>query len=591
MTANLNTGVQASKASGTGLSMASLRSGLSVDGLEAKLFADILSQTTVAPDRGAGKKAADVVAGSQNAPSAKKADTDASRDTGEDARAALRALMQRIREDAKALYQNRQRIRHLEKRPETQAENAQRPANAAPSKETAQDETMVAGTQSAASIIESATNETEAPKTGTDDAACSVPDSAAIDVDAMTDDDVVALAQQLLADIDKTPSRKTSVDERNLLDEGEALALVEDLVSAEQAALALLAKMMRGRAEKAQQGPHKGEAMDVDALGIAAEEAQDADVSADTTRGLIKERSPEESATARKERQQASFLAASGMDGDATSTKSGVLDDSRARDNLAPFLATIKNKPAAKGREDVQATGAKEEFLTLFNANNAFSANASLKGAVDPSAVRAGVTAEAASLGEAGARGNPLSQAQGPHHSLTGEGAKPAGSYDFASQLSAVRAQRGGSTGLPSAVEQIALQLHKSVKEGQNEMTVHLRPAELGRIAIRLTFGENKTVQGTVVADNQATLDLLLKDVGSLQRALQEAGLRADSGNLQFSLRGDGQPNFFNSDGNGDSGRHAKLGHAFAGAEDAEAFSDNDGETYYLTPGRVNMRV
>ena len=40
-----------------------------------------------------------------------------------------------------------------------------------------------------------------------------------------------------------------------------------------------------------------------------------------------------------------------------------------------------------------------------------------------------------------------------------------------------------------------------------------------------------------VTADRQETLDLLQRDSRGLERALQEAGLDADSDNLSFSLR------------------------------------------------------
>jgi len=92
-----------------------------------------------------------------------------------------------------------------------------------------------------------------------------------------------------------------------------------------------------------------------------------------------------------------------------------------------------------------------------------------------------------------------------------------------------------------------------------------------------------------VTADNPSTLNLLLKDVRGLERALQEAGLRADSGSLQFGLRGDGQAN-------GGSGQTAGNSSALADDSDSPSGAILPGyagpaETYYLTPGGVNMRV
>lgn len=162
--------------------------------------------------------------------------------------------------------------------------------------------------------------------------------------------------------------------------------------------------------------------------------------------------------------------------------------------------------------------------------------------------------------------------------------------YDFASQLSALRFTSGGAAGLPAAVEQVVLQMSRTLRNGSSEMSIQLRPAELGRIDVKLNFGSDGKVQGTVMADNSTTLHLLLKDVGSLERALQEAGLRADSGCLQFSLRGDGQAggqagNAF-AQANGQGSDSATL----SSATDL-ALPDEGSEIYYVTPGRVNLRV
>lgn len=172
-----------------------------------------------------------------------------------------------------------------------------------------------------------------------------------------------------------------------------------------------------------------------------------------------------------------------------------------------------------------------------------------------------------------------------------GAAPQPSNPYDFASQLSAARAARGGMTGLPSPLEQVVLQMNRGVKDGNSEMSIQLRPAELGRVDVKLNISSDGKVQGTVVADNQSTLNLLLKDVRSLERGLQEAGFSADPGSLQFSLRGDQQSggsfNFANQ-----SAFNAPT--FSSGASSTTHFpvsAVSEAETYYLTPGRVNMRV
>jgi len=168
------------------------------------------------------------------------------------------------------------------------------------------------------------------------------------------------------------------------------------------------------------------------------------------------------------------------------------------------------------------------------------------------------------------------------------EGTRTTSSYDAASQLSASKTSQAQGSSQLSVIEQVKLHLKKQAKDGTEEMTLQLRPSDMGRIEVKLKFDADKQVTGTVVADNPATLDLLLKDVGSLQRALQDAGLRADAGCLQFSLRdggGQGQGSF--ADGRSSSGFNQPMA-SLAKADLADAISV---ETYYLAPGRVNLSV
>jgi flagellar hook-length control protein FliK len=168
---------------------------------------------------------------------------------------------------------------------------------------------------------------------------------------------------------------------------------------------------------------------------------------------------------------------------------------------------------------------------------------------------------------------------------LHADHANRAHSYEQTGQLSALRASRGGAAGLPAAVEQVALALHRNVRNGNDQMTIQLKPVELGRVDIKLDFADGR-VTGVVLVENQTSMDLLQKDVRSLERALQEAGLRADSGCLDFQLRGEQQ----NQDSNTKNKR----------ADDSELVGDDllwsetdstDSELYYVTPGRVNLRV
>jgi flagellar hook-length control protein FliK len=86
--------------------------------------------------------------------------------------------------------------------------------------------------------------------------------------------------------------------------------------------------------------------------------------------------------------------------------------------------------------------------------------------------------------------------------------------------------------------DQIAVQIRKAVDEGVDKIRIQLRPAELGRVEIKLDIGADGRVAASVSAERPETMELLQRDARGLQQALQDAGLRADSGSLSFNLSG-----------------------------------------------------
>ena len=90
-------------------------------------------------------------------------------------------------------------------------------------------------------------------------------------------------------------------------------------------------------------------------------------------------------------------------------------------------------------------------------------------------------------------------------------------------------------------VEQIRIKITKGIKNGDT-IRIQLRPETLGKVDVRLEVHDGR-VSAYVVTDTRETLDLLKNDMRSLERALNEAGLKTDQGSLNFSLRGEGQSN------------------------------------------------
>ncbi|MES1990594.1 MAG: flagellar hook-length control protein FliK [Pseudomonadota bacterium] len=89
----------------------------------------------------------------------------------------------------------------------------------------------------------------------------------------------------------------------------------------------------------------------------------------------------------------------------------------------------------------------------------------------------------------------------------------------------------------------IALQVARNLQKGVNRFDIRLDPAEMGRIDVRMEVKKDGKVAAHLIVERPETLDLLRRDASSLQQALNDAGLQANSDSLNFSLRDDNAGN------------------------------------------------
>jgi len=108
---------------------------------------------------------------------------------------------------------------------------------------------------------------------------------------------------------------------------------------------------------------------------------------------------------------------------------------------------------------------------------------------------------------------------------------------DFVAQL------RQHLQNLP-AHEQVAVHIQRALREGTGKFSIQLSPAELGRIHVKLEIDEDKRVTAAVTVERPSTLELLQRDVKGLERALHDAGLNMEGGDLSFSLGHSGDQDF-----------------------------------------------
>ena len=95
--------------------------------------------------------------------------------------------------------------------------------------------------------------------------------------------------------------------------------------------------------------------------------------------------------------------------------------------------------------------------------------------------------------------------------------------------------------------EQVKVQISKAVNDGMDKIRIQLTPAHLGRVDVQLEMGQDGRVTAVISADNKDTMDMLKQDSRELERALREAGLNLNSGDLSFNMRGE------NGDGAGEN--------------------------------------
>ncbi len=136
----------------------------------------------------------------------------------------------------------------------------------------------------------------------------------------------------------------------------------------------------------------------------------------------------------------------------------------------------------------------------------------------------------------------------------------------------------------PTPADQVSIRLIHAVAEGKRAIQMHLHPAELGSIDIKMQWqGDRLTAQFTV--DRPETLQLLQREVPALERSLGQAGVNVDSGSLSFSLR--------QQQGNGQNGSGAFDANARNAAfgDGGELASNDEPLGQVIRDGILSIRV
>jgi flagellar hook-length control protein FliK len=90
-------------------------------------------------------------------------------------------------------------------------------------------------------------------------------------------------------------------------------------------------------------------------------------------------------------------------------------------------------------------------------------------------------------------------------------------------------------------MDQVHVGVRHAIRDGVDRITIQLNPHELGRVEVKMDIVADGMSQISFLVDKQETFDLLQRDARTLERMLQDAGVRADAGSMEFNLRQDGQ--------------------------------------------------
>ncbi|WP_409722630.1 flagellar hook-length control protein FliK [Pseudorhodoplanes sp.] len=132
--------------------------------------------------------------------------------------------------------------------------------------------------------------------------------------------------------------------------------------------------------------------------------------------------------------------------------------------------------------------------------------------------------------------------------------ATPAPAHSAAPQSPAVQAPVSAAQPIP--INAIAVEIAAQARAGNSRFEIRLDPPELGRIDVRLDIDRDGNVKSRLVIERADTYDLLRRDQSTLERALQQAGLKTSDHALEFSLRDQG---FAERRENGERPREANL--------------------------------
>jgi flagellar hook-length control protein FliK len=160
---------------------------------------------------------------------------------------------------------------------------------------------------------------------------------------------------------------------------------------------------------------------------------------------------------------------------------------------------------------------------------------------------------------------NPAELAAGGELGATVRGGELTGAMRTESLQTPTQSQSG------QVATQVAAEIARNLKNGSTRFQMRFDPPELGRVEVNMRVAADGSVQAHLIVERPETLDMFMRDQRGLERALEAAGLNADSENLQFSLKQEGGQGFASEDGQSEQSLDGEQDHAGSGEGELSA--------------------
>lgn len=246
---------------------------------------------------------------------------------------------------------------------------------------------------------------------------------------------------------------------------------------------------------------------------------------------------------------------------------------------------TGQQQQGAQGQTAQQLQAAQQQAQSAQQSNNQGVQQAKIVsgptgGANTPSSV------QSASSGNHSGGADGLNNIQNANSGQTAQQTQQ--SRDTQAQQQTQTAQRNQLQG-SAVTEQISVKITKALQSGTDRISIQLKPAELGRVDVKLEMTGDGRVMTVVTAEKQDTLDLLRRDSSELQRALQEAGLQ--SGDMEFNLKGQEQQSADGENADNSTSGNQETVADDSNPEELDAGVVNAWESGIFMNGRLDVRA